>query len=186
MYSSLTSYGQSCSATNKHYPCVSLAIPYCHSKPRPSLDMSLNVLPIRTFTEEKEELPPQRFSGEKSLLPIMNPSFNLREICKQCILLEDHLTHEEKRCTDCCQKHFLTIEGFAEEAMTLDKTGEYYQYLKDLPSIIRNLQIEWQTNPNKAQFIAQKLREIRKQFQNNSFNVIQSREGCQNGNCGLI
>ena len=41
-----------------------------------------------------------------TLLPVMDCKFNFREICKQCILLEDHLTHNEKRCIDCCMKHF--------------------------------------------------------------------------------
>ena len=30
------------------------------------------------------------------LLPIMHPLYNLREICKQSALLEDHLNHERK------------------------------------------------------------------------------------------
>ena len=63
-------------------------------------------------------------SGKK-LLPVLDPCFNMREICKQCILLEDHLFQTEKRCTDCIKKHFLTIEALGEEAITLDKENEY-------------------------------------------------------------
>lgn len=64
-------------------------------------------------------------SGGK-LSPIMDPRFNLREVGKQLILLEDHLFHESKRCWDCIKKHALTIEGLLEEAITLD-TKEVYR-----------------------------------------------------------
>ena len=55
---------------------------------------------------------------------ITDPLFNLREIAKQLILLEDHLGHENKRCPDCIQKHLLTIEALAEEAVSLDQSGK--------------------------------------------------------------
>lgn len=53
------------------------------------------------------------------LLPIMDPRFNLREVCKQLTLLEDHLNQPRKRCPDCIRKHFLTIEALLEEAVSL-------------------------------------------------------------------
>lgn len=59
-------------------------------------------------------------SGQRRvLLPIMDPVFNMREILKQVVLLEDHLFQRQKRCRDCINKHFLTIEALAEEAITL-------------------------------------------------------------------
>lgn len=64
-------------------------------------------------------------SGSKGLLPILEPEFNFRETVKQLILLEDHLTQVLKRCLDCILKHFLAIEGFLEEAKTLDVNGRY-------------------------------------------------------------
>jgi hypothetical protein len=63
--------------------------------------------------------------GGGNLYPILDPRFNLRESAKHLILLEDHLFHEGKRCRDCILKHLLTIEGFLEEAVTLDKEGKY-------------------------------------------------------------
>jgi hypothetical protein len=45
--------------------------------------------------------------------------FSLRECCKQLVLLEDHLAHPNKRCSDCIHKHQLAAEAFAEEACTL-------------------------------------------------------------------
>lgn len=60
-----------------------------------------------------------------TLDPIMEPLFNLREIAKHLILLEDHLFHEGKRCPDCILKHVYTIDAFFDEAITLDKKMEY-------------------------------------------------------------
>ena len=65
--------------------------------------------------------------GSGDLYSILDPRFNLRESAKNMILLEDHLFHKGKRCKDCILKHLLTIEGFLEEAITLDKNQEYVQ-----------------------------------------------------------
>lgn len=56
-------------------------------------------------------------------LPLTDPLFNLREIAKQMVLLEDHLAHPYKLCPDCVRKHLLTIEALAEEAVSLDQMG---------------------------------------------------------------
>lgn len=56
-------------------------------------------------------------------LTLMHPAFNLREIAKQLLLLEDHLQHHY--CDDCIRKHLLTVEAFAEEAKTLDEARVY-------------------------------------------------------------
>ena len=62
----------------------------------------------------------RRADKQPDLLPIMHPLYNLREVCKQTALLEDHLNNERKRCQDCIRKHFLTIEALLEEAISLD------------------------------------------------------------------
>ena len=59
-------------------------------------------------------------------LSLVDPRFNLREVAKQLILLEDHLFHINKHCLDCISKHSLCIEAFLEEAITLDSTGVYH------------------------------------------------------------
>lgn len=53
-------------------------------------------------------------------LSLTDPRFNIREIVKQMLLLEDHLAHPNKKCNDCILKHFMTIEAYAEEAASLD------------------------------------------------------------------
>ena len=191
MYSTLNLYGQSRTAVNKHYPCPSMALPTYHvdlpSLPKPPLSaskLSFAVLPTKVVEIDVPELkrtPLDLPKGKTTLLPVMDPRFNLREICKQCVLLEDHLTHEEKRCTDCCTKHFLTMEALAEEALTLDKEGILKAEIHLLPKKIRELEMLWIKNPSKCTEISQKLREIRKQFQESTFQVIEN--GCDNSAC---
>lgn len=67
------------------------------------------------------------------LLPVHLASFNVREIVKQMLLLEDHLFNPRKRCVECICKHFLTIEGFAEEALSLEND------ISTLPEMLRML-----------------------------------------------
>ena len=52
--------------------------------------------------------------------PLNSAAFNIREIVKQLLLLEDHLADKEKFCVDCIRKHLLLTEALAEEAMTMD------------------------------------------------------------------
>ena len=58
-------------------------------------------------------------------LSISDPRYNVREIVKQMLLLEQHLLEESKYCPDCIAKHILTIEALAEEGQSLDKGGEW-------------------------------------------------------------
>jgi hypothetical protein len=203
MYSSLTLYGQSSSADNKHYPCPNMPLPTYHVDEEPippkqtplsfadarlnvskvSFDLSPTLIPSKNKSIHH---PVNRkvsliSSNHGKLLPVMDPRFNLREICKQCVLLEDHLTHDDKRCSDCCTKHFLTLEALAEEALTLDKQGLLNDDAKQLPHKIRELELMWIRNPSKCSEISQKLREIRKQFQEQTFSIIEN--GCDGGMC---
>jgi len=62
-----------------------------------------------------------------SLDPVSDPKYNMQQIIKQSILLEEHLTNKNKRCRDCITKHFLHIIGLAEEAQMLatNKINDY-------------------------------------------------------------
>ncbi len=75
-----------------------------------------------------------------SLLPVMDPAFNLREIVKQMILLEDHLNQPLKRCPDCIGKHLLWWEALAEEGCCLDKTGRTADVFERLAATSRMCQ----------------------------------------------
>lgn len=105
--------------------------------------------------------------AKTKLLPVMDPLYNMREICKQSILLEDHLFQKKKRCKDCCIKHQLTIEALAEEAITLDKDGKCKD-LYDLPDKIRELQKDFIAGKDPS-LIAQDYRKIRKSLMQRCF-----------------
>lgn len=105
------------------------------------------------------------------LLPIFNPLFNLREACKQILLLEDHLNNVRKRCSDCICKHFMTIEALFEEAISLDVKGEYWHLLDGLAQNVRDLQNKWmralvmgnkEESNRRILGVGQELRELRK------------------------
>lgn len=114
------------------------------------------------YASKKEE--------SRGILPVMNPLFNLREICKQSALLEDHLNNPRKRCPDCIRKHFLTIEAFYEEAVSLDKNFKYDEYLDGKAEMMRDLQGEWLDARDTKKYgkvctdISQRLRRVRKDF----------------------
>jgi hypothetical protein len=63
----------------------------------------------------------------KSIDPVSDPKYNMQQIVKQSILLEEHLANKNKRCRDCITKHFLHIIGLAEEAQML-ATNKIEQY----------------------------------------------------------
>ena len=113
-----------------------------------------------------------------NLLPIMDYRHNLREIVKNSILLEDHITHPEKRCGDCCTKHFLCLEALAEEAKTLDTEGKMQAdpVLCHLPDFYRDCARQWyvlysnpQSNNRDYIPIVQRLRGVRKRYQQDYF-----------------
>jgi hypothetical protein len=106
------------------------------------------------------------------LLPVMDPMYNMREMCKQIILLEDHLFQKEKRCHDCICKHFLTIEALAEEAITLDKSHKYPE-LEDMPTKVRKITKKYINNHkdhSQHAITGQDLRELRKGLMQKCFN----------------
>lgn len=77
--------------------------------------------------------------GNASLQPMHLSSFNLREIVKQMVLLEDHLFTPSKRCQECIAKHFLTIEAFADEGVTLEGNASLHKVLRAISMYVRHL-----------------------------------------------
>jgi hypothetical protein len=104
------------------------------------------------------------------LLPIKHPLFNLREVCKQCALLEDHLNSEGKQCVDCIRKHFLTIEGLFEEAVSLDAHNQWSDLIGGKADLIRQLEALW-IDTRYPGVIAQGLRQIRKELTPECFDL---------------
>lgn len=100
--------------------------------------------------------------------PVSDPKYNVKEIVEQSILLEDHLAIKAKFCIDCITKHFLAIDGYACEALTLaGNKVDQYPMLKELPEFYSGLYETWRSNKKDERVIADvltKLREKRKQL----------------------
>lgn len=106
----------------------------------------------------------------EDLLPIMHPLYNLREVCKQMALLEDHLNNERKRCQDCIRKHFLTIEALFEEAISLDNKKKWSGLTDGKADLVREFQVRWIDGEDPC-VIAQDLRALRKEFAPECFDL---------------
>ena len=118
-----------------------------------------------------------------NLYPVHNPGFNLREIVKQMLLLEDHLNRKRMHCYDCIRKHILTIEALAEEAIQLDKTCKSTKKFETILSFIVSFGKKWEAARATAckkrvaqtevcyQRFAQELRVQRKKHMKEAFEV---------------
>lgn len=98
--------------------------------------------------------------------PVSDPAYNMREIAKQSILLEEHLTVDSKYCVDCVAKHLLHCHALAVEAVMLacDRVAQY-PYMAQSPEFFRGLTERWLADRDDAQLrrrIAAELREYRK------------------------
>jgi len=100
-------------------------------------------------------------NGER--LSLMQPQFNLREVAKQMLLLEDHLQHPYKHCPDCIRKHLMTIEAFSEEAVALDTVGVYRKLGGGIAELAR-LWLENFEDGESLSAIAQEVRTFRKEL----------------------
>ena len=79
--------------------------------------------------------------------PVSDPDYNMREIVKQSILLEEHLVEKNKRCKDCIVKHFLHIIALAEEAQCLAGSKlSKYPYMDDSPAYYKKQYERWMAN----------------------------------------
>lgn len=79
--------------------------------------------------------------------PVNDPDYNMRNIVKQSILLEEHIAEKNKYCLGCIVKHFLHIIGLAEEAVWLaGKDIEKYPMLKDAVAFYQQWFDKWHKN----------------------------------------
>ena len=99
--------------------------------------------------------------------PVSDPDYNMREIAKQSILLEEHLVEKNKYCRDCQIKHFLHCIGLAEEAQMLAGNRiKDYPLLSDVADFYRKNMEDWLANSDTEGSLnmATVLREYRKQL----------------------
>ena len=103
-----------------------------------------------------------------SLDPLLEPSYNMKEVAKQTILLEEHIAFKNKRCIQCIFKHFLHIIALLNEAiwLAMDKVHEY-PYLLESPKFYEDLMDTWKHNQNNEPVLLEilsKLRDHRKKI----------------------
>lgn len=139
---------------------------------------------ILTYDKNKHHKNSMKSSGCSTscgaLDPVSNPAYNMQQIVKQSILLEEHLTNKNKRCRDCITKHFLHIIGLAEEAQMLatNKCNKY-PMINESVELYNNLFNEWIKNKDDNYnnlSVSDKLRTHRKKliaiyFFNDNYNL---------------
>lgn len=96
-------------------------------------------------------------------LTVMDPEFNLREMAKQLILVEDHLFHPSKHCPDCIRKHLLFTEALAEETTTLDTQGVWAALVEGIAETCKSW-IEKLADGAEPLEVAQEIRKVRKEL----------------------
>lgn len=103
-----------------------------------------------------------------ALDPVSDPKYNMQQIVKQSILLEEHLINKNKRCRDCITKHFQHIIGLSEEAQMLatDKSSKYplLNESVDFYNELFNHWFKYRYDDSKIYEIADKLRIHRKKL----------------------
>ena len=108
----------------------------------------------------------------RKIMPVLNPCFNIREVVKNILLLEDHLLDPDRRCLDCIYKHTMIIEGFLEEAVTIDRQQKYTKLLKPLPKKMRKVQVMILEGRERYLDVAKELRKIRKPLMKLAFEFV--------------
>jgi len=119
----------------------------------------MNRIQIRRDEASAVRIVNRRMASER--MTVHDPVFNIREIVKQMILVEDHLTHRNKICGDCIRKHFLTIEALAEEATCLD-VGRIFGNSPDAIAATARSWMEAFLKGCDNRALAEKIRQLRK------------------------
>jgi|TARA_Y100000389_G_scaffold202035_1_gene246301 hypothetical protein len=104
-------------------------------------------------------------TGCDSLDPVSDPKYNMHQIVKQSILLEEHLANKNKRCRDCITKHFSHIIGLAEEAVMLACSDvNKYPLMSELPPYYDKLFKKWLKDTSCSLLVCKDLRNMRKKI----------------------
>lgn len=106
-------------------------------------------------------------------VPLMDPRWSMRDSCKEAILLEHHLSVQDRRCPDCIRKHFLAFEAYLEEALRLDPDPELADYLRRAIPHVQWCARSWSMGMPPEQ-VAHAIRDLRKFLVKWCFNAVQS------------
>jgi hypothetical protein len=78
---------------------------------------------------------------------VNNPAYNMQNIVKQSILLEEHLAEKNKYCKGCLVKHFNHIIALSSEGVWLaEKNLNKYPFLEESPSFYQKIFDKWLAN----------------------------------------
>ena len=100
--------------------------------------------------------------------PLNSAEFNLREVVKQLLLLEEHLSDDEKFCEDCIRKHLMHTEALAEEALTLNPSNWLHQENSEMANNAREWMVKFSDGMDKH-ILAARIRTIRKRLMNKAY-----------------
>ncbi len=94
--------------------------------------------------------------------PVNDPGYNVREVIKNTVLIEQHLAEKRKYCKECLVKHFLLSIGLLEEAvwMAVSKTNKY-PMLEESEAFYNGVFEEWRQDMDGAQTRLDTLRKLR-------------------------
>jgi len=78
---------------------------------------------------------------------VNNPDYNVKEVIKNTILIEQHLAEKRKYCKQCIVKHFLISIGLLEEAICMSgKHIAEYKNLEDSETFYTRVFNQWHSN----------------------------------------
>jgi hypothetical protein len=78
---------------------------------------------------------------------IQEPLQNMRELIKQMLCLEDHLSCTERQCEDCIRKHMLMAEGLADEGCALDTEGKMCDTFEKVAADLHRMELAFFGTP---------------------------------------
>jgi hypothetical protein len=79
--------------------------------------------------------------------PVNEPAYNMQNIVKQSILVEEHIAEKNKYCLSCIVKHFQHIIGLNQEAVWMaGKDADKYPFLNDSATFYQTLFTKWLEN----------------------------------------
>ena len=80
---------------------------------------------------------------------VNDPAYNMKNVIKQSILLEEHIAEKNKYCLSCIVKHFNHIIALCEEAIWLaERNVTKYPYLEDSVDFYHMLFESWLNGKN--------------------------------------
>lgn len=82
--------------------------------------------------------------------PLLEPMFNVLELQKQMLLLQDHLSDRSLRCPSCIIKHTLFSEALIEEALGLDCVGKHCVKLRKLLKLVQQIRVKYMEDKRNA------------------------------------